>query len=97
MIVIGEKSQLVASMAEQLSFIVNSIMGFVGKLVPYFVFGSLFNIIVGSDISLLLDAGKFFFGTIAGCVLVLIVHTAFTAFYTMSRLLYCGNGQSPRL
>lgn len=81
MIIMGEKSLLIASMAEQLSFIVNSIMGFVGKLVPFFVFGSLFNIIVGSDVSMLQDAGKFFFGTLAGCGVVLILHTVYAAVF----------------
>ena len=74
MIVIGEETQQVAVFAEQRSHIVNSIMGVIGKLVPLFVFGSLFNIIAGSDVSLLLDAGKFFFGTLIGCLVILISH-----------------------
>ena len=81
MILLGEKSELIASLAQQLSFIVNSIMGFVGKLVPFFVFGSLFNIIAGSDLSVLAGSGKFFFGTIAGCGLILLFHTGFSAIH----------------
>ncbi len=81
MIQLGEKSGLVASVAEQLSFIVNSIMGFIGKLVPYFVFGSLFTIIVDSDFSLIRDSGKYFFGTLAGGALILAAHTVFSCLH----------------
>lgn len=41
MIIIGEKTQNVAVFAEQLNYIVQLIMEFISKLVPFFVFGSL--------------------------------------------------------
>lgn len=74
MLVIGKNTQVVAELAEQLGFIVDGIMGFISKLVPVFVFGSLFNIIVSSDLSSLAAGGKFFAGTLAGCILLILFH-----------------------
>ena len=48
MLNINDKTEQIAIMAEQLCHIVNSIMAFIGRLVPAFVFGSLFNIIASS-------------------------------------------------
>lgn len=53
-------------------------MGFISKLVPVFVFGSLFNIIASSDFSSLAAGGKFFAGTLAGCILLILFHTVLT-------------------
>ena len=75
MLVIGKNTQVVAELAEQLGFIVDGIMGFISKLVPVFVFGSLFNIIVSSDLSSLAAGGKFFAGTLAGCIILILFHT----------------------
>ena len=75
MLNISDKTEQVAMLAEQLSYVVNSIMGFVGKLVPYFVFGSLFNIIAGSELQLLLGAAKLLFGMLVACLFILALHT----------------------
>ena len=75
MIVMNEKTEGVAILAEQLSVIVQTIMEFIGRLVPFFIFGSLFNIVAGSDFSSLSVCGTFFFGTIAACVGMLLLHT----------------------
>jgi len=53
-------------------------MGFISKLVPVFVFGGLFNIIASSDFSSLAAGGKFFAGTLAGCILLILFHTVLT-------------------
>ncbi|MCR4589304.1 MAG: dicarboxylate/amino acid:cation symporter [Lachnospiraceae bacterium] len=60
MLVHGKNTQSVADLSEQLGLIVNFIMMLVSKLVPVFVFGSLFNIIVSSELSPILIGGKFF-------------------------------------
>jgi len=78
MLVIGKNTQVVAELAEQLGYIVDGIMGFISKLVPVFVFGGLFNIIASSDFSSLAAGGKFFAGTLAGCILLILFHTVLT-------------------
>ena len=78
MLIIGKDTQVVADLAEQLGFVVDGIMGFIGKLVPAFVFGSLFSIIAASDLGSLAAGGKYFVGTLAGCLLLLLIHTLIT-------------------
>ena len=78
MLIIGKDTQAIADLAEQLGFVVDGIMGFISKLVPAFVFGSLFNIVASSNIESLAAGGKFFAGTIGGCILLLLIHTAIT-------------------
>ena len=76
MLLIGKDTQFAAELSEQLGYIVNGIMSFVSKLVPFFVFGSLFIIIVSSEFDTLAVGGKFFFGTALACAELLILHTA---------------------
>lgn len=78
MISISDRTDTVAALMEQLGFIVNSIMGAIGRLVPLFIFGSLFNIVSDNETDVLKNAGKFFFGTVAVCAIMLVVYTAAT-------------------
>ncbi|MBE6015779.1 MAG: dicarboxylate/amino acid:cation symporter [Lachnospiraceae bacterium] len=80
MLLIGKETNAVADLSEQLGYIVNGIMGVISKLVPVFVFGSLFTIIVGSDISSLVEGGLFFGLTIIGCIFCIILHTVAVCF-----------------
>jgi len=82
MIMIGDRTQHIAILSEQLNLIVQGIMGVVSKLVPFYIFGSLFNIIVESDINSLFVAGKFFFGTLACCAFMIIAQTILTSILT---------------
>ena len=75
MLIIGKNVQSVADLTEQFGSIVDGIMGFVGKLVPVFVFGSLFSTIVKSDRSSLSEGGKFLAGTLLGCLFLILIHT----------------------
>lgn len=75
MLLIGKNMQVIADLSEQLGFVVDGIMEFIGRLVPIFVFGSLFSIIASSELESLAAGGKFFVGTIAGCALLLLFHT----------------------
>lgn len=74
MLTIGKNTQTVADLAEQLGFIVDGIMGIISKIVPVFVFGSLFNIISSSSFGSLTAGGRFFAGTLAGCILLMLLH-----------------------
>lgn len=76
MLVIGKNTQLVADLSEQMGFIVDGIMGFISKLIPAFVFGSLFNIVVSSEFEMIAVGGKYFITTVAGSVVIILFHTA---------------------
>ena len=51
MLVIGRDTQTVADLTEQLGFIIEGMMGFITRLIPVFVFGSLLIIIASSDLA----------------------------------------------
>ena len=76
MLKLGKNMQAVADLTEQLGLIVDGIMGVISRLVPVFVFGSLFNIIASSNLSSLGTGGKFFAGTLMNCILLILIHTA---------------------
>lgn len=76
MLRIGKDTQSVAELSEQLGFIVNGIMGVISRLVPAFVFGSFFNIVASSEFDAMAAGGKFFFGTLIGCAVLIVLHTA---------------------
>lgn len=96
MLVISKNTQVVAELSEQLGFIVDGIMSFISKLVPVFVFGSLFNIIASSDLSSLAAGGKFFAGTLAGCVLLILFHNWGSAIVWQISAFRSGNCCIPR-
>ena len=81
MVSISEKVSSVAAFMEQFSLIISSIMGILGKLVSVFIFGSLFYTVATSGTLLLGNTGKFFFGTLFACILILILYTAFTCIH----------------
>ena len=76
MLRIGRDTQVVADLVQQLGSIVDGIMGVISKLVPVFVFGSLFMIVASSDLGSLAAGGKYFASTVAGCILLILIHTA---------------------
>lgn len=76
MLTIGKNTQTVADLSEQLGYIVDGIMGVISRLVPVFVFGSLFNIIASSNLTSFAAGGKFFALTLAGCLLLILFHSA---------------------
>ena len=82
MLLIGQETKYVADLAEQLGILVNGIMGVVSRLVPVFVFASLFNVISTSKTDTLATGGKFFYTTIIGCTVMLLLHTAVVYFRT---------------
>ncbi len=78
MVSISEKVLSVATFTEQLSLIINTVMGVIGKLIPLFIFGSLFLTIADSEASIFGNSGKFFFGTLIASLLILVLYTIFT-------------------
>ena len=76
MLLLGKDTQSVADLSEQLGFIVNGIMSGISMMVPVFVFGSLLNIISSSNMNTLASGGKFFAGSLIGCAVLMLLHTA---------------------
>ena len=75
MLMIGKDMQVVADLVEQFGYIVDGIMGFISRLIPLFVFGSLFSILASSELGVLAAGGKFFVSVLAGCALLSLFHT----------------------
>lgn len=74
MIIIGEKVQSIAIFAEQLNYIVQFIMEFVSKLVPFFVFCSLLDIILNNQIEDIKVSYKLFAVNAIGCLVLVMVY-----------------------
>jgi Na+/H+-dicarboxylate symporter len=75
MLIIGRDTQTVADLTEQLGFIIEGMMGFITRLIPVFVFGSLLIIIASSDLAPLAAGGKFFVWSLLGCLIMMLFHT----------------------
>ncbi len=73
MLLIRQETRVVADLAEQMSYIINGIMGVISSLVPEFVFGSLFMIIATSENDALAVGGIFFGMTVAVCILSMLI------------------------
>ena len=74
MIIIEEKTQTIAIFAEQLNYIVQLVMEFVSKLVPFFVFGSLLNVILTNQVSDIAVSTKLFLVNALGTLAFLIFY-----------------------
>jgi Na+/H+-dicarboxylate symporter len=60
MLILGHKTTVAASFVEQSNYIVQLIMETVSGMIPLFVFGSVLNMILGGNLSILLKATKVF-------------------------------------
>ena len=78
MIMIGEKTQTVALIAEQLNYLVQIIMDFISKLVPFFVFGSLLGLILSNEFSSIKTSYKLLLANLFACLGVLILYVIIT-------------------
>ena len=74
MIFISEKTQTVAVLAEQLTAIVQIIMNFVSRMVPFFIFTSVYNILASGELSELRVSYKLFFINLGGCLVIDLVY-----------------------
>lgn len=58
MLILGNKTTAAATLVEQSNYIVNLIMETISKFVPFFIFGSIFSMIIGDNFSILVQAYK---------------------------------------
>ncbi|MBR2071797.1 MAG: cation:dicarboxylase symporter family transporter [Phascolarctobacterium sp.] len=58
MLILGQKTTIAATMVEQSNYIVQLLMETISKFVPYFVFGSILNIIMSDNFDALVKAYK---------------------------------------
>lgn len=75
MLKMNEKTKMIASLTEQLDLIVQSIMKMISKLVPFFVFGSVLNLILTNDISVVAEIYKPLLLVLASFALLLLAET----------------------
>ena len=76
MLVMGSKTAAVASFVEQANYLIQLIMGVVSSLIPFFVFGSILNMILSDNFSALVESYKLIPLMILGDVLVLVIYVA---------------------
>ena len=76
MLVMGSKTAVVASFVEQANYLIQLIMGVVSSLIPFFVFGSILNMILSDNFSALVESYKLIPLMILGDVLVLVIYIA---------------------
>lgn len=69
-IVISEKTQALTGLVEQLNSVIQVIMKFVGKLIPAFIFISIYNLLAGGGAAGLTFSGKFILINAVGCLLM---------------------------
>ena len=74
MLILGQKTTIAAIMVEQSNYIVLLLMETVSKFVPYFVFGSILNIIMSNNFSALVKAYKVFPIMFIGQSIVVIIY-----------------------
>lgn len=74
MIFVSEKTQTVAILAEQLTYIVQAIMNFISKLVPLFIFGSIYDILASGELAKLSVSYKLLVCNLAGCVALALIY-----------------------
>lgn len=85
MIFVSEKTQSVAALAEQLNYIVQVIMNVVGKLVPLFIFGSIYDILAGGNLSRLSVSYKMFLCNLGCCAVLFIIYVSIVCARTKVR------------
>ena len=74
MIFVSEKTQTVAVLAEQLTCIVQVIMDCISRLVPLFIFGSIYDILASGELAQLAVSYKLFLCNLAGCLILVLIY-----------------------
>ena len=74
MIIIGEKTQNVALIAEQIYYLVQIIMNFISKLVPFFVFGNLLDLILSNQLAGAKASYKLLLVNLVSCILIILTY-----------------------
>ena len=75
LLIFGEKTRSTANLIEQLQIIVNGIMLFINRLLPLFIFGNIFNMVISSNVNSFAPGGKFFLSSTVGLAALIIFHT----------------------
>ncbi len=74
MLILGNKTTVAATMIEQSNYIVQLIMETISKFVPFFIFGSVFNMIISGNFSALMKAYKVLPMMLLGQVVVMLFY-----------------------
>ena len=74
MLILGNKTTIAAKLVEQSNYMVNLIMETISKFVPYFIFLSIFGMVIGDNFELLVQGSKILLVT-------LLAYTIAVAFY----------------
>ena len=75
-VILGQKVSTVMSFFEQVDYIIQLLMEAVSTLVPFFVFGSIFNMIVNSDFAVLMSSSKFIPIMLLGDLVIIVIYIA---------------------
>ncbi|MCI8371541.1 MAG: dicarboxylate/amino acid:cation symporter [Lachnospiraceae bacterium] len=75
LLVLGNRVAVVASVMEQANALIQLVMEGVGVLVPFFIFCSLFNMLVSSRLSMLLNAYQWLLLQLIGSIVLLAAYT----------------------
>ncbi len=79
MLFLGQKTDAVAKAVEQINYIVQFLIEFISKLVPYFIFVVLLQMIWLNDIKIFISVGRFFIVFIGAVLLMAIGVVAVTS------------------
>ncbi len=74
LLILSNKTTVAATMMEQSNYVVQLMMETISKFVPYFVFGSIFNMIISDNFSALMKAYKVLPVTLLGQAVVVAVY-----------------------
>lgn len=75
MVVIGEPVKPIVSMLGRIELIIFTLMDFIGKLIPFYVFGSILQVFLGDDMKAFKALGKVAFIFIIFSCLILLAHS----------------------
>lgn len=73
-VILGQKVSAVSSFFEQMNYIVQLLMEAVSSLIPFFIFGSIFSMILSSDFSILVASYKFIPIMLLGDAILVVVY-----------------------
>lgn len=79
MLFLGQKTNTVAQMIEQINYIVQFLIEFISKLVPYFIFIVLLKMIWSDSISYLQNVGKLFVVFVGAVTVMLVCMVLYTS------------------
>ena len=79
MLFLGKRTEVVAQTVEQINYIVQFLVEFISKLVPFFIFFAVLRFIWSGTLRILLNVSKFFAVFICGVLVMIAILLLFTA------------------